>query len=155
MQQFKFTANFYEKAAPFRATGAQLANQCPLIAGPAVYLARSLDELANENNMYNDAAVCMSQGVSMRVSNETPIDVANQRIIVYPVPAKDIINFDLANTTFGSLTVYDCFGQIVTQMQLQKQNTISLPTINMANGIYRYVLQGEKDDYSGKIIILK
>ena len=50
----------------FQIYATDIATQCPLIGGPAVYLARPIVELFDESITYNDAAVCLSQGVSMK-----------------------------------------------------------------------------------------
>ncbi|MBL0051710.1 MAG: hypothetical protein IPP29_09480 [Bacteroidetes bacterium] len=53
----------------FQIYATDIATQCPLIGGPAVYLARPIVELYDDNIVYNDQAVCLSQGVSMKLAN--------------------------------------------------------------------------------------
>jgi hypothetical protein len=91
----------------------EIATQCPLIGGPAVYLARPMAEVAGIELEYNDAAVCLSQGVSMKHANELQIENKSSQVKIYPVPAKDAINFDLGYASFTKLTLYDCYGELL------------------------------------------
>lgn len=145
----------HSKDKPPAGVGGVLATQCPLIGGPAVYLARPIVELFDENIIYNDQAVCLSQGVNMKAVNLLKNVETISAVKVYPNPAKDEINFEFGLNEFINLIIYDSYGKQIEERFVQNKNSFKLQTTILANGIYRYVLIGTKEDASGKIIILK
>lgn len=145
----------HSKDKPPAGVGGVLATQCPLIGGSAVYLARPIVELFDESITYNDVAVCLSQGVSMKVLHQAIVSENLSAIKVYPNPAKDEINFEFGVNRFTKLIIYDSFGKVAAVEFLQNKQMLSLPTTIMANGIYRYVFKGASEELSGKIVILK
>lgn len=136
---------------------ASIANMCPLIGGPAVYLARPIAELYNESIVYNDQAVCLSQGVNMKLANNnnTEAQSENSQVKVYPVPSNEVVNFDFGNIQFSMLLIFDSFGKQIQEIKLNAKQQYILNTNLYANGIYRYKLINDNDEYLGKIVILK
>lgn len=139
----------------FQIYATDIATQCPLIGGPAVYLARPIVELFDENIIYNDQAVCISQGVIMKVKNQAKVENVVTTVKVYPNPAKDEINFDFGSEIFTKFIIYDSYGKVINVQLIQNKSDYKYQTTDIANGIYRYVLQGTSVDITGKIIILK
>ncbi len=141
----------------FQIYATDIATQCPLIGGPAVYLARPIVELFDENIIYNDAAVCLSQGVSMKLFNgnlQTQI-IEKSNVNVYPIPSKDLVNFDFRNNQFNLLIIFDTFGKQMQEVKLDAKHQYILQTNLLANGIYRYKLLNDEYELTGKIVILK
>ncbi|MBK8848257.1 MAG: hypothetical protein IPO27_17655 [Bacteroidetes bacterium] len=145
----------HSKDKPPAGVGGVLATQCPLIGGSAVYLARPIVELFDDNIMYNDEAVCISQGVIMKVKNQAKVENVVTTVKVYPNPAKDEINFDFGNGTYFKLIIYDSFDKEIRLELMQSKIEYKLSTTDIANGIYRYKLIGVPHEISGKIVILK
>nr|MBK9652031.1 T9SS type A sorting domain-containing protein [Bacteroidota bacterium] len=145
----------HSKDKPPAGVGGVLLPQCPLIGGSAVYLARPIVEMFDDNIMYNDAAICLSQGVIMKMSNQVTADETIATVKVYPNPAKDEINFEFGNGTYFKLIIYDSFGKEIRLELMQSKIEYKLSTTDIANGIYRYKLIGVPHEISGKIVILK
>ena len=147
----------HSKDKPPAGVGGVLATQCPLIGGSAVYLARPIVELFDENIIYNDQAVCLSQGVNMKLANNnnTEAQSENSQVKVYPVPSKDVVNFNFGNLQFDILVIFDSFGKQIQELKLNAKQQYILDTNLYANGIYRYKLINDNDEYMGKIVILK
>ncbi|MBK8848261.1 MAG: T9SS type A sorting domain-containing protein [Bacteroidetes bacterium] len=147
----------HSKDKPPAGVGGVLATQCPLIGGSAVYLARPIVELFDENIIYNDQAVCLSQGVSMKLANNnnTEAQSENSQVKVYPVPSNEVVNFDFGNIQFSMLLIFDSFGKQIQEIKLNEEHHYLLQTNTYANGIYRYKLINDKVELTGKLVILK
>lgn len=131
-----------------------IATQCPLIGGPAVYLARPIVELFDENIEYNEQAVCLGQGTVMR-KVETEYALLKTEIRMYPNPAKDMLSFELNGNAFLYLKIFNAYGKLLEVRNVNTNATITLETNNLSNGVYQFVLEGISIKKQGNFIILK
>ncbi|MBL0267114.1 MAG: hypothetical protein IPP99_00100 [Chitinophagaceae bacterium] len=73
---------------PYTSELISMAEQCPLSGGPAVYLARSLYSWLNLDVEYNDAQICIQNGLVLRKRNDSFLP----EFIVFPNPAENELN---------------------------------------------------------------
>ncbi len=129
-----------------------IAIQCPLAGGPAVYRARALYQYIDPEMEYDDENSCLQAGYVLRTSKGKS---GSSR--AFPNPAGNEINviFDNGAT---EIVIKGITGNILIQKKLsENSNIIKLNTSNLPNGIYFYELLGvEKCRIDeGKFIISK
>lgn len=88
-------------------------------------------------------------------NNNTEAQSENSQVKVYPVPSNEVVNFDFGNIQFSMLLIFDSFGKQIQEIKLNAKQQYILNTNLYANGIYRYKLINDNDEYLGKIVILK
>ncbi len=118
-----------------------LANQCPLAGGDAVFKARSLYSLIDPLISYDDGQLCNPGHQPLRrASDKTPLGFS-----LYPNPAKGIVvaQFSRSLAYPSTLALYDAQGQ----MRLQKpipagEQSAFLDTSGLPAGLYYCVLKG-------------
>ena len=94
---------------------------------------------------------------SMIVHTYTPID-GNQNIVLYPNPAKDMVNI-LVNhplPSSGIWVLYDAFGRFIRSVEMPKdQVDYSLQVDDLPNGMYFYTIwSGNRVFQNGKLMII-
>ncbi len=124
-----------------------IAYQYPLAGGEAVYWARAILHLDIEDI-----------GISLRKRPKGEVKNASYSII-YPNPAKDIINFRTTIETNSNsiLEIKDEYGRAIKLVEMNKGiHELSIPIIEMPNGIYFYSLKSENKvlDF-GRFVIIK
>ncbi len=62
--------------------GGCIVDLCPVVAGPGIYLARSI-YASQVDELYTDEEVCMGQGIQLREGKDT----LEEGYILYPIPA--------------------------------------------------------------------
>ena len=130
-------------AASFTAEQAEallvVANQCPLTGGNAVFRARSLYSLIDEEQEYDDALLCLQQGlVTKRLKEE-----ASASCTVVPNPARDRATLVLPEPMAAParLLLTDALGVVVMQVGVPvDQVRMSFRTDGLAAGIYHYTV---------------
>jgi hypothetical protein len=132
-----------------------VANQCPLLGGNAVYRARSLYALVDDEVDFDDPALCLAHGILVR-SSEVP---KNASITIVPNPASDeaTLNYQLAENSSGQLILYDAVGKEVARHALgPDMQRFHFSTASLARGAYHYrVLEGESVLGVGKLTIVR
>ncbi|WP_417351523.1 S8 family serine peptidase [Flavobacterium alkalisoli] len=78
-------------------------------------------------------------------------EVAKTDFILYPNPAKDVINIAFPDD-FGqaSITIYNSLGQVVINETITEEIPLSIK--ELTKGIYSYIIQSENKTKSGKLI---
>lgn len=118
-----------------------IAQQCPLAGGEAVWLARSLYTLIDDQVRYDDQALCSNYRNHEKqnsVSEEQNVfETAEYNILLHPNPAKEQvwINYDLENysTTVAKVIIYDILGNEVFSDILPMNQTSHLMNIASLN----------------------
>ncbi|MCO6492508.1 MAG: T9SS type A sorting domain-containing protein, partial [Phaeodactylibacter sp.] len=134
----------------------ELANQCPLSGGDAVFKARSLYSLIDPSVKYEDEERCASE------PEEKPAPVQEAEIAasfqLIPNPAKDELNVKLAapvesNTWF---IVQDMQGRIHLKKDLNSGGTMyNIDTSQFPSGIYYCTIKNQGTIHkSEKLIII-
>lgn len=143
----------------------QMALQCPLVGGAAVYKARTLYSLYRPAVLYDDLDICNSQGVYKGIGKGIFDDenslLAGQNVDavsgfkIYPNPTTGMLT--IVYTHSGKLEVTDMVGRKIASCQLMgNKTTFSLPVEKMTSGIYLYrYMVNDKQIEIGKLVLIK
>ena len=132
-----------------------IANQCPIQGGMAVYKARGLYALFDPTVEWNDDITCMQNGVLLRrkPTNSLP------EIGLFPNPTTGRLTvvYSLEEYEKGLLEVIDIAGKTVSQRTVtNKSSTIEMNCSFLQNGIYFVKLSSDgKMLFVGKLNIIK
>ncbi len=117
------------------------------------------------NNQLLDVNANFTGDLSIQQINlvfEDIVDSTNElAIIVYPVPAKDIINFEFNTTKEGKflLQIFDAKGQLVQSIKKATLSTgtqvIDYNVQNLANGVYTYKIIAGEQEQAGKFEVIR
>ena len=78
--------------------------------------------------------------------------ISDKKILVYPNPAKDFIQFDQGNTSETAIVeLFDIQGKKVLEQEYLEG--MKIPVRNLAKGLYIYKLNEKGTIYKGKILI--
>jgi len=131
--------NIYEYSTAQEATLQFIANLCPALGGSAVYKARSLYYLINDTASYNDANLCIQQGVLFRIAQETNSSSVSSTIKIYPNPTKESFTIECPFIENQSVryTILSSIGQVVLSGRiLSTVQIIEVVPDQIAAGIY-------------------
>jgi hypothetical protein len=108
----------------------QIALQCPVIGGPAVYQARAL--VASSMQLtYNDNASCAANGINFRTKPTDKTQVT--AFALTPNPSNGIVT--VKGESGAQLAIYNAFGQLLASEYLQSEKTV-LPLSFLQSGCY-------------------
>jgi hypothetical protein len=139
-----------------------VASQCYLSGGPAVYLARSMYAVAimDDSTQFSDDCTIYAARMSY-ASNSNEVKTALVDSIytfkIYPNPMDRENGVNVQSSEVGEITFYNLLGQITYKARLSKGITIfDCVQLSCENNIilYRAKLQSGKTE-TGKIIVLK
>jgi hypothetical protein len=126
--------NQYESIFNYAATILNVAVQCPLSGGPAVYRARALYYVIDPNMYYEDELTCLQNGYLYRTSRNI-----SQKSKLYPNPTANEITVVYNATDNSEFQICDQIGRIVYKSTLSSHQTnYTLSVLNFENGIYNY-----------------
>jgi Secretion system C-terminal sorting domain len=133
-----------------------VANQCPITGGKAVYLARSLYKNIGHIS-YNDIALCAVQGVSFRTQKPKEVlkSAPDLGIKVYPNPAQSYTTLfrKMQAEEDASIQVIDVLGRpVYSTVWYKNQSEINLNTTDFAAGIYTIKVS---NGFTAKLSIIK
>ena len=134
-----------------------IANQCPLLGGEAVFRARAMLYLYNPNLNYDNRSLCNQVGIEYRKGKDEKI--TENDFVIYPNPTLDNITIEHKMPT-GCNVVFalnNALGQTIKKIVLpiDKQKYV-IVTNDIAPGVYQYHLScNELVLYHGKLIKLK
>ena len=114
----------------------EIANQCPLAGGAAVYKARGLWSTVNDSLAFDDTGVCNALGMSMRKPH-TVTTPPKAVAVIYPNPANRELNVYCPDIVENEalLSIYDLTGKRLMSVILTQSNQkIALDKIT--KGIY-------------------
>ncbi|MBX2928396.1 MAG: T9SS type A sorting domain-containing protein [Saprospiraceae bacterium] len=135
---------------------ADIAFQCPLSGGDAVFFARSLYALIDSDAGYDDELLC-SVGQHFAIPAEKPIVPAG--FFVYPNPAGDIMVFVMEPKVQANvlLEIFHTSGYLMKRQEFDAHDgQFYIETGNMLNGMYICRLSSEGRSLgSQKVIISK
>jgi Secretion system C-terminal sorting domain len=120
-----------------------IANSCIYEKGLAVQQARALYNTINPGVHFNDYYICSpnaNRSASAETEYEGEFEKTDFAVSVYPIPAKDIINFEyLCPLSEGKLYIYNTLGeQIATQQLAKGLRKATVEVGHIPNGIYTY-----------------
>jgi Secretion system C-terminal sorting domain len=133
-----------------------IANQCPITGGKAVYLARSLYKSIGHIS-YNDIALCAVQGVSFRTQKPKEVlkSAPDLGIKIYPNPAQSYTTLlrKIQAEEDASIQVIDVLGRpIYSTVWYKNQSEINLNTTDFAAGVYTIKVS---NGFTAKLSIIK
>lgn len=123
------------------ATLFDIANQCPMLGGNAVFKARSLYWLIDDTYDFDDAALCLPYGIVVKRLLDQHINAVS----VVPNPSVDEAALVLARTLeqTGSFVLYDALGAEVLRFVVPKdQFRIPFSTAALVPALYHYQVRG-------------
>ncbi len=130
-----------------------VANQCPYSGGKAVYKARALLKIADNDLHWNDADICNGSPKESFDSN-----VGNQ-FLIFPNPSDNIITLKylIADSSECKIILKDILGRQLQQYTLETKNsTISIGLKTYPAGIYLLsLLNNENEHFIGKVSLVK
>jgi len=143
-----------------------IADQCPYVAGDAVYYARALYAQYVDTLFFDDLILCTADSMSDRmleINNHT--DTANTQkpvnefVKVFPNPARELINLAFGAQTAGTVQfeLISQLGQAVITEQLGYGQTFAqFSTGGLSSGLYYWQLKdSERVIKTGKVVIIQ
>ena len=130
-----------------------IASQCPLSGGPAVYTARSLVRLINPTLRYNDELTCLQSGYSWRKAS----DLHSVGISISPNPTDNKLTVYYSVEDFSTLKLYDAIGVEVFSIENEAQsNHIDIDVSKYPAGVYfcAMFMNGSQSSDVTRVIIL-
>ncbi|MBK9275196.1 MAG: right-handed parallel beta-helix repeat-containing protein [Flavobacteriales bacterium] len=132
-----------------------IANQCPMRGGNAVFKARSLYWLINDDYDFDDPLLCQPHGIIVKDMAVQPVN----GMTVVPNPASDEVTLILNRplVELGVFEVYDAIGaQVMQQIMPMELPRISFSTAALAPAIYHYQVRGPSGIIGvGKLTIVR
>ncbi len=138
-----------------------IAKQCPMAGGNAVFRGRAMYALIDRTLFYDDFDLCAQAGIALREANQTSENKNDVKHIasLYPNPANESATFeyDIPETESGQFSLSNSTGQSVfTLMITGGKRVYTFSTKALASGVYHYVLlcNGKGVD-NGKLVIIR
>ena len=132
-----------------------IANQCPMIGGNAVFKARSLYWLIDDSYDFDDPLLCLSYGIVVKSLTEREANA----ISVIPNPARDEASLVMPQELKdpGTLIMYDALGAEVLRSSIPAETMrFAFSTTALSPALYHYkVLTVEGVIGAGKLTILR
>lgn len=130
-----------------------IASQCPLSGGPAVYTARSLVRLFDPTLRYNDELTCLQSGYSWRKGFDShPVGVS-----VSPNPTDNILTVHYNVEDHYTLKLFNAMGVEVLSDEIDAQsNQKVIDTSKYPAGVYfcaMYINESQTSDIERVIIL--
>lgn len=132
-----------------------IADQCPLTGGMAVYLARSIVNTFKDT-LYSDFGKCIQNAKSVNLPTQVDTTLSFN---FFPNPASKSITIESNGKQdgFAVLRVYDLGGKLVNSSSIQmNQKFTDIDVAELRNGIYTISVQHKQEEFRlGKLIITK
>jgi hypothetical protein len=137
----------------------ELAQECPFVAGNAVYKARMLYSGVNPLAYFDDLKICNSVGVAKngtglfddenaaldsitaQTGGKLVFEIEGNQIKVYPNPATDnvTVSYHLNAFSHAQIQLLDMQGRVLKIIELlPSSNHVNFGVAEMANAIYNY-----------------
>lgn len=132
-----------------------IADQCPMMGGNAVYRARALYSLIDEEQVYDDEALCLAHGIiTKRLMEPTPNTV---NVIPNPASNEATLVLTMEQETPGMLIIFDALGAEVARHTVPAgSQRHAFSTATLAPALYHYkVLVADGVIGDGKLTIVR
>jgi hypothetical protein len=116
-----------------------IAQQCPYKGGKAVYEARIFGALIDNTIVYDDAAICLQQGIYRSSDISTELNLSNEDIEIVPNPANEFVTVQLNEKLDGicKVEIKDAVNKVVYSGQFNCRDAqTKINTTNFNQGIY-------------------
>jgi len=114
-----------------------IASQCPMLGGNAVYKARSMYRFVDDSTYFDDQLLCLPHGIIVKSLRQQEAAIVG----VVPNPAKDQATLVLEQPLeeAGTLVLYNMLGSTVFRMDVAADALrTDFATDRIASGIYHY-----------------
>jgi hypothetical protein len=132
-----------------------IANQCPMVGGNAVFKARSLYWLIDDTYDFDDALLCLPHGIIVKSLMEHQANAVS----VIPNPAGDEATLVLDRTLDepGVFVVFDALGsEVMRSVVPLEMPRMTINTSSLAPALYHYQVRGPSGIIGdGKITIVR
>lgn len=138
-----------------------IAIQCPMAGGNAVFRGRAMYALIERTLFYDDFVLCSQAGITLRQANQALENKSDVQHIatLNPNPAneKATLEYDIPETETGVFSLSNSTGQSVFSLIITGgKRAYTFSTKALAPGVYHYVLvsNGKCVD-NGKVVIIR
>lgn len=132
-----------------------IANQCPMMGGNAVFKARSLYWLIDDSYNFDDQALCLQHGIIVKSLSAKTINA----VAVVPNPASDeaTLVFDRELDEPGVFVVYDAVGaEVMRHVVPIEMPRLAFSTASLPPALYHYQVRGPSGVLGlGKLTIVR
>ncbi|HNQ12412.1 MAG TPA: T9SS type A sorting domain-containing protein [Bacteroidia bacterium] len=133
-----------------------ICNQCPYVAGDAVFRARALYALVNDSMYFNDLTLCKNAGIINRFEAEASEAESFQ---IYPNPSSGMFTIALSEFIDAgnlSIAIYTMQGTLVKQIDVSLANReMKVDLLGMEPGIYfAALLQNQSIHSVQKLVVI-
>lgn len=132
-----------------------VANQCPMIGGNAVFKARSLYLLIDDAYEFDDVALCLPHGIAVK----NLVAFEPNAVVVVPNPTIDEATLVLTQQLEGTVifVVYDALGAEVMRYTVPAETPrFAFSTASLPSALYHYQVRGPSSIVGvGKLTILR
>jgi hypothetical protein len=131
-----------------------LANQCPYAAGDAVYIARTLYNLIDHNEYFNDEELCAAAAAFKREQAKKNVPQTFS-VTLSPNPARDIVDITVKGSKEDILlTVYNTLGELMGTAKIN--GYVELNVADFPNGLYQIkCVNSQGVEYQTRLVVTK
>lgn len=133
----------------------EIANQCPLSGGNAVFKARALYQLIDANAVYDDATLCLHDGYVIK--SRTIEAIASALVVPNPAVDEATLLFSEEQKEVMTFVVFDALGAEVMSLTVPAGAVrFAFSTSGLAPALYHYQVRGPSGNLcSGKLTIVR
>lgn len=134
-----------------------IAMQCPLSGGNAVFRARSMYALVDKGVHYDNFTICALEGIAIRKSNVVKNGEYKASLFPNPADGKATLRYVLNENQTAKFSLHTTTGQFIFELILNaKSNTYTFSTSGLRPGVYHYkIISAEDGVLNGKLIIVR
>ncbi|MBK7968712.1 MAG: T9SS type A sorting domain-containing protein [Bacteroidetes bacterium] len=130
-----------------------IAAQCPLAGGNAVFKARAILSLINDELDYNDINICLQAGILLRQIPKKPT------ARLYPNPTNNSVTlvYELPKGSPAELLLFNSTGMLQSKQLLNTEMTqMIFSTEHLTPGVYHYRINSHNEfQLNGKLVIIR
>lgn len=128
---------------------ANIALQCPLEGGSAVYLARGLYAAFGSEQVYDDLSTCGVQSRSVLTKSDIGLQVEHLHIIPNPAQNRCALYWETPTFVEGKIRIWATDGRLMLEKVVtDKSIGLEIQTMGFANGLYYC----QYSDNSGQVL---
>ena len=132
-----------------------IASQCPMLGGNAVYKARSMYRLVDDSTYFDDQLLCLTHGIIVKRA----VQQALSGVTIVPNPARDRAELVLTEElpAPAAMVIYNAFGSEVARHELPAGTVrFEFGTTGLAPALYHYQVRGPSGLIGrGKLTIIR
>ena len=155
---FLESGNNMEEVTNYYSEILTIAQQCPFTGGEDVERARTMIALVNDSVFYDDANVCLQNGVYRLETTDSLKAVTAHSILIKPNPAKDKIEITLKGDFEGicKIEIVNMLNKVVMQQEMNcSEKTKTLDVSKLSQGIYTIKMSVNNEFSFTKLSIIK